>query len=116
MAGKIKTARKYDVKKAVENIKPKNPRNAARTSKTMAKGNLRLGPSAVKYFTKEGKELKKSGSANVQTKFTSSTMRVTKTNSPRKASVAGVANKVKAQGGKMNSTPSARMNKGRKGR
>lgn len=85
---------------------PKPPRNQVRSAEKMRKGELRLNPSAVKSVNKEMRESAKAGKPGSSVKATSSGFKVAKTNSPRKASVAGAANKVKAQGAKMNMTPS----------
>lgn len=84
---------------------PKPPRNQARTESKMRKGTLRVNPSAVKAFNKEMKEQAKLGKPSAR--VTSSTMKPGSASvSARKPSVKGAANKVKAQGAKMNMTPS----------
>ena len=76
-------------------------RNAKRTASKLRKGQLRLSNSAAKEWNKSAKASQKAGTSKVQAKVTSSTIRLSKTNSAKMPSVAvktGVKNKIKAQG------------------
>jgi hypothetical protein len=91
------------------------PRNKARTAAALAKGNLRMNPAVVKEENKNSRAgVKSSTNPNASAlKSTSmlNSVKKSKSVSPSKPSVAkaalkGAANKVKAQGAKMNMTPS----------
>lgn len=83
------------------------PRNKKRTSDMMKKKLGRLDPTAVKSINKDAKAATKGGKGQ-QVKVTSSTMRVTKTNSAKKTSV---PNKIKAQGKAMTKSPTSNYNR-----
>ena len=88
-------------------MEPSPARGGKRTASKMRKGELRLKPAAVKSFNKETKAAAKAGKPGSAVKATSSGLKAgNKSVSAVKPSVAGAANKVKAQGSKMNITPS----------
>ena len=92
-------------------------RNAKRTESKLRKGQLRLSNSAAKEWNKSAKASQKAGTSKVQAKVTSSTIRLSKTNSATKPSMpvkTGVKNKMKAQGAKIGT--SATSGYGKKGK
>lgn len=93
------------------------PRNLGRSETKIRRGELRVGPSAVKAFNKETRNSNRVGKgANIRT--TSSGFKASKSSSsPARPSVAsaavkGAKNKMKAQGAKATSAPTARYKQG----
>jgi hypothetical protein len=83
------------------NSEKKDFRNAKRTASKMQKGTLRVSSKAVKSFNKASRAEVKMGRPGGALKLTSSSYKVTRTNSAKKPSMpvkTGVKNKLKTQG------------------